>query len=97
MHGEHDVTDRLAGLQHEARTVASALGVPATPIIAMHGPRLLGPHGRPATALELRGVRIVPADALPAALRAAARIPGQRPAADLAALAERTLPPYTAH
>ena len=95
MHGDHDVSGRLRGLRHETDTVAAVLGVPVTPIVAMDGAPLLGPHGRPASELVFRGVRIVPADALPNVIRAAARIPGQRPAADLVALAEHALPPHT--
>ncbi|MEU5834500.1 nuclease-related domain-containing protein [Streptomyces diacarni] len=95
MHGDHDVSGRLRGLRHETAAVSAALGVPVTPIVAMDGTPLLGPHGRPVSELAFRGVRIVPADALPNVLRAAARIPGQRPAVELVILAEHVLPPYT--
>ncbi|MFC9341463.1 nuclease-related domain-containing protein [Streptomyces sp. NPDC057020] len=94
-HGDRDVSSRIASAQAEAAAVSRALGVPVTPIVAIEGAPLVGPHGRPAAALEFRGVRIVPANVLPAVLREAARIPGQRRAADLIAAADRTLPPYT--
>ncbi|MEH0402883.1 nuclease-related domain-containing protein [[Kitasatospora] papulosa] len=93
-HGEVDVTDRLDGVLHERDTVARLLTVKVTPIVSMEGPQLVGPHGRPATQLEFRGIRIVPADRLPAVLRASGRIPGQRSASALITTAERVLPYY---
>ncbi|MFC8332755.1 nuclease-related domain-containing protein [Streptomyces olivaceus] len=97
LHGEQDVTARLDGLHHEARTVARVLGVPVTPLVVMDGPALHGPHDRPTTELQLHGVRIIPADRLTAHLRSHAHIPGQRRPADLAAAVERHLPAYTRH
>ncbi len=93
-HGKVDVTDRLDGVLHERDTVARLLDVKVTTIVSMEGPQLVGPHGRPATQLEFRGVRIVPADRLPHVLRASGRIPGQRRASALVATAERVLPHY---
>ncbi|MER7135367.1 NERD domain-containing protein [Streptomyces sp. NPDC000341] len=93
-HGKVDVTDRLDGVLHERDTVARLLDVTVTPIVSMEGPQLVGPHGRPATQLEFRGIRIVPADRLPAVLRASGRIPGQRRASALVATAARVLPHY---
>ncbi|MEU9033784.1 nuclease-related domain-containing protein [Streptomyces sp. NPDC048352] len=94
-HGDQDVSDRVTSARDEAAAVARALGVPVAAIVAVEGAPLVGPHGRPASELVFRNVRIVPADVLPAVLREAARIPGQRRAADLVAAADRALPPYT--
>ncbi|WP_405759473.1 NERD domain-containing protein [Streptomyces sp. NBC_01420] len=93
-HGKVDVTGRLDGVLHERATVARLLAVDVTAIISMDGAPLIGPHGRPATELVFRGVRIVPADRLPDVLRAAGRIPGQRHASAIVTTAERVLPPY---
>lgn len=93
-HGEHDVTGRLRGLHHEQRTVSRVLGVPVTPIIAMHGAPLHGPSGQAATELEIDGVRIVPAQRLTTVMRATGHIPGQRLHDELAAHARRALPPH---
>lgn len=95
LHGDRDVTARLDGLHHETATVSRVLGVPVTPLVVMDGPDLLGPHGRRASQLELHGVRIIPAGHITNHLRRQARIPGQRPPADLAAAVERELPPHT--
>ncbi|MEW2631644.1 nuclease-related domain-containing protein [Streptomyces sp. NPDC048389] len=94
-HGDREVTRRITSARAEAAAVGRALGVPVTAIVAIEGAPLIGPHGRSASELEFQGVRIVPADVLPAVLREAARIPGQRRAADLVATADRVLPPYT--
>ncbi|MFC8465974.1 nuclease-related domain-containing protein [Streptomyces sp. NPDC057250] len=94
-HGQQDVSSRILSARAEADAVSRALGVPVTAIVAVEGAPLIGPHGRPATELSLRDVRIVPAEVLPAVLREAARIPTQRRAADLIATADRTLRPYT--
>lgn len=93
-HGNRDVTLRLRGIHHEARTASRVLGVPVTPVIAMQGAELRDHHGRTATELRIDGVRIVPAEQLPAVLRAAGRVPGQRRGPELAAHAARALPPY---
>ncbi|MBL0777349.1 NERD domain-containing protein [Streptomyces albidoflavus] len=95
LHGNEDVTGRLNGLRHETATVARVLGVPVTPLVVMDGPQLIGPHGRPATQLEFRGILIVPADRLTNHLTSRAHIPGQRRPADLAATITSDLPPYT--
>ncbi|MEU0275550.1 nuclease-related domain-containing protein [Streptomyces sp. NPDC006307] len=94
-HGDRDVTRRITSARDEAAAVSRALGVPVTAIVAIEGAPLVGPHGRPTAELGFRGVRIVPANVLPAVLREAARIPGQRRAADLVATADCVLPPYT--
>ncbi|MFI1723910.1 nuclease-related domain-containing protein [Streptomyces sp. NPDC020489] len=88
-HGSRDVTSRLDGLRHEAKTVAEVLGVPVVPVVLMDGPAL---HGQD---LRVDGMRIIPAaDAarlLPAIARAhRSRIPHARIAADAA----RLFPPY---
>ncbi|MFE3853412.1 nuclease-related domain-containing protein [Streptomyces griseorubiginosus] len=89
-HGHRDVTDRLAGLRHEAATVAEVLRTTVVPVVLMDGPALV------AEQLELDGIRIIAAaDArrlLPAIARTQrSRIPRPRIAAD----ADRLLPPYT--
>jgi len=75
MHGSRDVTDRLNGLRHEARTVAGILGVPVLPIVSMEGPAI------PCNGLVLDGLRIVAADRLVPALRALGdrQAPGPHP------------------
>lgn len=62
-HGNWDVTDRLRGLHHEARTVAAVLGRPVIPIVAMDGPHVDGGE------LVIDGIRIVQADRLIPVLR----------------------------
>ncbi|MGW1352808.1 nuclease-related domain-containing protein [Streptomyces sp. NPDC002409] len=97
-HGNRDVSGRITSARDEAAAVSRALGLPVTSvaaIVAIEGAPLVGPHGRPVAELAFQGVRIVPAEVIPAVLREAARIPGQRRAADLVAAADRTLPPYT--
>ncbi|MDN3056888.1 nuclease-related domain-containing protein [Streptomyces sp. SRF1] len=69
LHGTQDVTDRLRGLHHEARTVAAVLGRPVIPVIAMDGPPVDGGE------LLIEGIRIVPADSLVPTLRCLARRP----------------------
>ncbi|MFD6128633.1 nuclease-related domain-containing protein [Streptomyces diastaticus] len=95
LHGSQDVTDRLNGLRHETATVARVLGVPVTPLVVMDGPTLIGPHGRPATQLEFRGIQIVPAHRLTDYLTGRAHVPGQRRPADLAVIVTHELPPHT--
>ncbi|WP_234433052.1 nuclease-related domain-containing protein [Streptomyces sp. NRRL S-1824] len=81
MHGDRDVTRRLNGIRHEARTVARALGCPVIPLVSMEGAPLVGGE------LVLDGIRIVPADRTVPVLRSLARRhravgehPGQRAA-----------------
>lgn len=89
-HGDRDVTDRLAGLRHEADTVSRVLGVTAVPVVLMDGPRL---DGAP---LQIDGIRIVAADQACRHLRAlAATRPGHPHPGRLAADADRRFPPYT--
>lgn len=89
-HGDRDVTDRLAGLRHEADTVSRVLGVTAVPVVLMDGPRL---DGAP---LRLDGIRIVAADQACRHLRALAGTRSGYPhPGRLAAEADRRFPPYT--
>lgn len=81
LHGNHDVTERLRGIRHEARSVAKALGCPVIPIVSMEGAPVDGGE------LVIDGIRIVPADRLVPTLRALGRRkgacgqhPGQRAA-----------------
>ncbi|WP_371799083.1 NERD domain-containing protein [Streptomyces sp. NBC_01707] len=81
MHGNRDVTRRLNGIRHEARTVARVLGCPVIPLVSMDGAPLVGGE------LVLDGIRIVPADRTVPVLRSLARRhravgehPGQRAA-----------------
>jgi hypothetical protein len=67
LHGTRDVTSRLDGLRHEARTVARVLGTPVLTVVAMHGAPVEGGE------LLLDGIRILPASRVPAVLRALAR------------------------
>ncbi|MGW6459122.1 nuclease-related domain-containing protein [Streptomyces sp. NPDC055078] len=82
MHGDWDVTGRLDGIRHEARTVARVLGCPAIPLVSMEGARL------DCGELVLDGIRIVPTDRAVPVLRSLARRhraggehPGRRAAA----------------
>lgn len=89
-HGDRDVTDRLAGLRHEADTVSRILGVTAVPVVLMDGPRL---DGAP---LQVDGIRIVAADQACRHLYAiAAARSGHPHPGRLAADAGRSFPPYT--
>lgn len=88
LHGTHDVTDRLNGLRHEARTVAAVLGVPVMPLVVMDGPPVDGGE------LVLDGIRIIPADRTLGVLRTLDRLAAPRPPAGLTARADRLLPPY---
>ncbi|WP_433916933.1 nuclease-related domain-containing protein [Streptomyces sp. NBC_01744] len=79
MHGNRDVTRRLNGIRHEARTVARVLGCPVISLVSMEGAPLVGGE------LVLDGIRIVPADRTVPVLRSLARRhravgehPGQR-------------------
>ncbi|MDI9836248.1 NERD domain-containing protein [Streptomyces sp. KAU_LT] len=90
MHGNRDVSGRMAPLLHEARTVSSLLQVPVVPVVAMVGPMLRG------TALRFRGVRIVPAEDVPHLLHALDRTHQTTiPAGRLTDTARRLLPPKT--
>ncbi|MFF3730405.1 nuclease-related domain-containing protein [Streptomyces sp. NPDC002476] len=89
-HGDRDVTDRLNGLRHEARTISSVLGVPVIPLVVMDG-------GAPIEGGELTydGIRIVPAERAPAVLRSIGSTRTSRDARAIAALATSNFPPYT--
>ncbi|WP_199570574.1 nuclease-related domain-containing protein [Streptomyces murinus] len=87
LHGDLDVTVRLRGIRHEARSVAKALNCPVIPIVSMDGAPI------DAGELVIDGIRIVPADRLVPVLRtisrrkaATGRHPGQ--------LAARLFQPY---
>jgi hypothetical protein len=87
LHGTRDVTSRLDGLRHEARTVARVLGCPVLTVVAMHGAVIEGGE------LPLDGIRILPATRVPAVLRTLARrrgAAGPHPGPRAAAL----LPPH---
>lgn len=90
MHGRHDVTRRLDGVQYETRTVSGLLGVRVLSIAAVIGPLAAG------TELRVDGVRIIPAADLCTVLRRIDRqhLP-QKPAARLIDTAGRLLPPKT--
>ncbi|WP_411092268.1 nuclease-related domain-containing protein [Streptomyces sp. 049-1] len=90
MYGQQDVSRRMRGLLHEARTVSSLLSVPVVPVAAVVGPMLRG------TQLRFRGIRLVPAEDTADILRGLDRqhlttIPAGR----LADTAQRLLPPKT--
>jgi nuclease-like protein len=87
LHGTHDVTDRLDGLRHEAATVSQVLGCPVVMVVAMHGAPV--EYGE----LLFDGIRILPADRVPAVLRGIGRrrgATGPHPARRAATL----LPPH---
>ncbi|NGO68543.1 nuclease-related domain-containing protein [Streptomyces boncukensis] len=88
LHGTRDVTARLDGTRHEAAAVTAALGAPVVPLVVMHGAPVDGGE------LQLGGIRIVPADRAAAVIRALDHTPAHRTSDDLAARAERLLPPY---
>ncbi|MFB7845502.1 nuclease-related domain-containing protein [Streptomyces sp. NPDC056053] len=88
-HGDHDVTDRLRGLRHEASTVSRGLGVPVIPLVVMEGAPIEGGE------LHFDGIRIIPADRAPAVLRSIGNTRTSRDAQALARLATSTFPPYT--
>jgi hypothetical protein len=90
LHGKKDVSGRMRGLDHEARTVAALLNTPVVPVAAVVGSMLRG------TILRFRGVRLVPAEDAPELLRGLDRahlttIPADR----LVDTARRLLPPKT--
>jgi hypothetical protein len=89
LHGNVDVTSRLAGLRYEAAAVAQLLGVPVVPVAVIHGAPV--EYGE----LHHDGVLIIPADRLCGVLRDLGADPGPVPHPQLAAQAERLLPPYT--
>ncbi|WNI31488.1 nuclease-related domain-containing protein [Streptomyces sp. ITFR-6] len=81
LHGNRDVTERLRGIRHEARSVAEALGCPVIPVVSMEGAPVEGGE------LVIDGIRIVPAERLVPVLRSLGRSkgacgkhPGQRAA-----------------
>ncbi|MFJ2205991.1 nuclease-related domain-containing protein [Streptomyces microflavus] len=88
-HGTLDVDDRLDGLRHETRTVARLLGCPVHAVAAMHQ----APVRR--DGLSVGNIRIVPAAALCARLRASSRHADHfSTQAEIAARAVRLLRPY---
>ncbi|MEV3895353.1 nuclease-related domain-containing protein [Streptomyces anulatus] len=88
-HGSLDVDDRLDGLRRGARTAANLLRCPVHPVAAMHQ----APVRR--DGLSVGNIRIVPADALCARLRAMSRHADHFSSqAEIAARATRLLLPY---
>ncbi|MGW3164816.1 nuclease-related domain-containing protein [Streptomyces sp. NPDC001142] len=88
-HGDRDVTDRLNGLRHEARTISRVLRVPVTPLVVMDGAPIEGGE------LTFDGIRIVPAERAPSVLRSIGSTRTSRDAQALADAAARHFPPYT--
>nr|WP_203607042.1 nuclease-related domain-containing protein [Streptomyces sp. SID11385] len=88
LHGGLDVTTRLGGLLHEARTVSTVLGTPVVPLIVMDGPPVEGGE------LTLHGIRIVPADRACTVIRDMGRHATTKVPPQLAARAARLFPPY---
>lgn len=88
MHGDVDEDRQIDGVLTEARLVGQALGVPVTPLIAVHIAPVDG------GGLMLRGVPVVPADRLVELLRRNAGAPNPAEARRLALLADRVLPRY---
>ncbi|WP_327594652.1 nuclease-related domain-containing protein [Streptomyces chartreusis] len=90
LYGQQDVSGRMRGLLHEARTVSSLLSVPVVPVAAVVGPMLRG------TQLRFRGIRLVPAEDTADILRGLDRHHlTTTPASRLADTARRLLPPKT--
>ncbi|MER7835313.1 nuclease-related domain-containing protein [Streptomyces sp. NPDC096040] len=90
LHDKKDVSDRMRGLDYEARTVASLLNTPVVPVAAVVGPMLRG------TQLRFRGIRLVPAEDAPELLRGLDRRHLTTiPAARLVDTAQRLLPSKT--
>lgn len=89
LHGNVDVTSRLAGLRYGAAAVAQLLGVPVVPVAVIHGAPV--EYGE----LHHDDVVIIPADRLCSVLRDLGRNPGPVPHAQITAEAVRLLPPYT--
>ncbi len=99
-HGRQDVTGRLSGLAHGARTVSAVLGVSAMPIVVVRGAPLYGADGRPTTDLALAvdglPIWVVPADRIMSVLRSIDPSTTRTPAArNLATRARRHFPPHT--
>lgn len=70
MHGDRDVSRRLDGLKHEARTVARTLQCPVISLVSMEGPAVSPDHEGE---WLFDSIRIVPADRLVPVLRSIAR------------------------
>ncbi|MFJ8852337.1 nuclease-related domain-containing protein [Streptomyces sp. NPDC102437] len=88
-HGTLDVTHRLNGLRHEARTISRVLGVPVIPLIVMDGAPIEGGE------LTYDGIRIVRSERAADVLRTVGRTRTSHDARDLAARATRLFPPHT--
>ncbi|EDY44020.2 conserved hypothetical protein [Streptomyces sp. SPB074] len=88
LHGGLDVTTRLKGLLHEARTVSAALGTPVVPLIVMDGAPIEGGE------LTFHGIRIVPADRACTVIRDLGRNATTKSSPQLAARAARLFPSY---
>lgn len=88
MHGDVDKDRQVDGVLYEAKLVQRALGVPVTPLIAVHNAPVDG------GGFVLRGVPVVPADRLVELLRRNAGRPDPARARALAEQARRVLPRY---
>ena len=88
MHGDVDEDRQIDGVLTEARLVGQALGVPVTPLIAVHVAPVDG------GGFVLRGVPVVPADRLVELLRRNAGQPNPGAARQLALRADRKLVRY---
>jgi hypothetical protein len=88
MHGDVDEDRQIDGVLTEARLVGQALGVPVTPLIAVHVAPVDG------GGFVLRGVPVVPADRLVELLRRNAGAPNPVKARELALRANAVLPRY---
>ncbi|MFJ2202426.1 nuclease-related domain-containing protein [Streptomyces violaceusniger] len=88
VHGDVDKDRQVDGVLTEAEMVGKALGVPVTPIIAVHNAPVDG------GGFVLRGVPVIPADRLVELLRRNAGAPNPAEARRLALLADRVLPRY---
>ena len=88
MHGDVDEDRQIDGVLTEGRLVGQALGVPVTPMLAVHIAPVDG------GGFVLRGVPVVPADRLVELLRRNAGGPNLAEARELALRADRVLPRY---
>jgi hypothetical protein len=88
MHGDADKDRQVGGVLLEAEMIGRALGVPVTPIIAVHNAPVDG------GGFVLRDVPVIPADRLVELLRRNAGRPDPARARVLAERALRVLPRY---
>ncbi|AWN32610.1 nuclease-related domain-containing protein [Streptomyces sp. NEAU-S7GS2] len=88
--GTYAYKDAVRTVLMEARCAAAALGVPVTPLIVVHGPKI--PGGR----IRSNDITIVSASVLRNEMTARGCPPDPRAVQQLATRAENTLPRYTA-